>query len=163
MSVKTYRKYPCAYCNRTAKTERVFEGLKFGNPLYKCQHCGLTNYDKFILEPALLDPQLLIEDGKQSYNTLLLILYFPFGIFAFLALSLVFNSFIVGFAIVCIPLCALTALILQKRKNVTLEKYSEEINASIARLEANVQYANLVIKCQGVHPQSVWYTQNNSQ
>ena len=160
MSVKTYRKYTCANCKQTAKTERVFEGLSLGNPLYKCQRCGALNYDKYIFEPALLDPQLLTEDDKKKYNTLLLLLYMPVGLFAFFALSLVFESFAIGFGIVCIPLAGLTALILKKKKSVNIDRFSNQINDSMTRLNTNEQYANIVINLQGNHPNSAWSNRN---
>ena len=156
MGVKTYRNYTCASCKKTAKTERVLEGLSLGNPLFKCQRCGALNYDAFIFEPALLDPEVLVKDEKKKYNTYLLLLYMPVGLFAGFALSMVLNSFAIGFGIVCIPLAVLTALILKKKNSVNTDRFAEAIYDSMKRLRENEQYADIVISHQGNHPNSVW-------
>lgn len=152
----TYKFIKCIECGKNAKTERVYEGMDFGNPLFHCKNCGALNYDKGILEPALISPTLLIKDGQKRFNTLLLLLYMPIGLFAFFSLALIFENFLISTAIVSPPLALLTYLILKKRSKVSIDEYSKVIEESIRRLETDVDYAKLVVRIQGNHPDSAW-------
>lgn len=152
----TYKFIKCVKCKKNAKTERVYEGMSLGNPLFHCRNCGALNYDRDIFEPALLSPEVLIKDGKKGYNTLLLLLYMPSGLLAFFALGYLTENFLLSAAIVSVPLALLTALILKKRNNVSIDEYSEAIEASIRRLESDVSYAKLIVSVQGNQPDSAW-------
>lgn len=159
----TYKIQKCISCGKTSKTERAYEGLQLGNPLYHCQHCRAINYDKNILEPALLNPEVLLKDGRKRYNTFLLLLYIPLGLFAFFALSIALENFFLGFLIVSPILALLTVLILKKKKQVSIQDYEKIINESLNRLESDFKYAQLIIQIQGNDAASAWSRKHGNQ
>lgn len=159
MSVRTYRTYTCVSCNKTAKKVQVFDRMSLGNPLFKCQNCGATNYDQFIFEPALLDPQELIKDAKKQYNNA--VIYLVLSLAAFFILLLATGIAVIAGA-AAILLFAILFLSERKKKNsVTIDRFSKEINESLARLNADRDYANFIIKHQGNHPNSAWSNKMN--
>lgn len=154
--MKQYRTYKCASCSGKTKTERVTEGYTFGNPFYTCPHCGALNYDPYITEPALLSPEKLLKNSKSSLHTLLFLLYMPCGLFAFLALSFALESFLWSLLIVGPILALLTVLILLKKKKQGISQYQSELDASMGRLNSSADYAQAVIKLQGLDADSVY-------
>jgi len=159
MSVRQYRKYTCSTCNKTAKEVSVSDRLSLGNPLFKCQHCGALNYDKFILEPALLDPQELIKDAKKQHNNLLI--WLALGVAAFFMLMLLTGSPVIGIVVAGVLFVLLTSSDSKKKNSISTDQFSKEINESLARLNADRSYADLVIKIQGNHPNSAWSAKAN--
>lgn len=157
MSVRTYRKYTCVNCKKQAKQVTVVDRMKLGNPLFKCPHCGATNYDQFIFEPALLDPQELIKDAKKQYNNGSI--YCMLAVLAFFVLMLATSSPIIGAAAAGILLIVLFSNSHKKKNSITIDHFSKEINESLARLNADRDYANLIIRLQKNHPDSAWSKQ----
>lgn len=155
--MKQYRTYKCINCSQKAKTERVTEGYTFGNPFYTCPHCGTLNYDPYITEPALLSPKKLLKDSKSSLNTMLFLLYMPCGLFAFLAVSFALTNFLWGLLIVGPILAVLTFLILRKKKKLDISKYKPVLDESMQRLNSSSDYADAVIKLQGIDSDSVYH------
>ena len=155
--MKQYRTYKCINCSQKAKTERVTEGYTFGNPFFPCPHCGALNYDPYITEPALLSPKKLLKNSKSSLNTMLLLLYMPCGLFAFFALTFALGNFLWGLLIVGPILAVLTFLIIRKKKNLNLSQYKTVLDESMARLNSSAEYAQAVIKLQGLDSDSVYY------
>ncbi|HIZ84596.1 MAG TPA: hypothetical protein H9668_09300 [Firmicutes bacterium] len=154
--MKQYRTYKCASCSQKTKTERVTEGYTFGNPFYTCPHCGALNYDPYITEPALLSPKKLLKDSRNSLNTMLFLLYMPCGLFAFLALSFAFENFLWSLLIVGPILALLTILILLKKRKLDISKYKDLLDESMKRLNSSADYAQAVIKLQGMDADSVY-------
>lgn len=160
--MKQYRKYNCINCSRHIKTDRVTEGYTFGNPFFTCPHCGTLNYDPHIMEPALLSSQKLRQNSAQSWNTILLLLYMPCGLFAFFALCMAFMNPAPAALIVFPILAVLTFLILKKKKNTDISsEYKEAIAQSFQRLDSSPDYAAAVIKLQGTDPDSAYNMRYN--
>lgn len=154
--MKNYRIYKCVNCAKKAKTERAFEGYRFGNPFFRCPHCGALNYDSYIKEPALLSTDKLLKNVRAEANTLLLLLYMPCGLFAFFAVALAVKSFLVAFLTVGLLLAVLTYLILKRKKNIDISVYQKELNESMERLNASTEYAQAVIQLQGLDEDSFY-------
>lgn len=159
--MKQYRKYKCVRCSQHTKTERVTEGYIFGNPFYTCPHCGTLNYDPYIKEPALLSPKKLVKASRQSWNTVLLLLYMPCGVFAFFSISLALHGFLWGALIVFPILALLTFLILRKKANSDISEYKNDLNKSLQRLNSSAEYAQTVIQLQGMDPDCIYNTNSN--
>lgn len=158
--MKNYRIYKCVNCAKKAKTERVLEGYQFGNPFFRCPHCGALNYDQYIKEPALLSSDKLLKNVRAEANTLLFLLYMPCGLFAFFAIAFASQSFLGAFLIVGSLLAFLTYLILKKKKNIDISVYQKELNESMERLNASTEYTQAVIQMQGLDKDS-FYEKNN--
>lgn len=154
--MKNYRIYKCVKCAKKAKTERAFEGYQFGNPFFRCPHCGALNYDPYIKEPALLSTDKLLKNVRAEANTLLLLLYMPCGLFAFWAVALAVESFLGAFLTVGLLLAVLTYLILKRKKNIDISVYQKELNESMERLNASTEYAQAVIQLQGLDEDSFY-------
>lgn len=154
--MKNYRIYKCVKCAKKAKTERAFEGDQFGNPFFRCSHCGALNYDPYIKEPALLSTDKLLKNVRAEANTLLLLLYMPCGLFAFFAVALAVKSFLVAFLTVGLLLAVLTYLILKRKKNIDISVYQKELNESMERLNASTEYVQAVIQLQGLDEDSFY-------
>ena len=151
----TYRYYKCVHCKGVAQVKRVFDGLELGNPLYRCQKCYEQNYDKNVLEPALLSPQTFLKAEKKRHNTgIILACYFGTGLS--FAASMLFQSFLWGFLLVGTPAAGLVWFLLRKRSRVSVDGYEEDIQRSMIRLEQELQYALLVISVQKVGRDSAW-------
>lgn len=154
--IKQYRTYQCTHCFKKSKTERVTEGYTFGTPFYSCPHCGALNYDPYITEPALLSRKKLLKNSNDQWNTILLFLYMPFGLFAFFSISLLLESFLWSLLIVGPVVAFLTIIILIKKRKSNLSEYQTAINQSMQRLNSSSDYAQAVIKLQGVDPDSMY-------
>lgn len=153
----TMKYYKCVHCNRIAKEKRVLDGLELGVPLYNCRNCGQPNYDKDILEAALLSPNTFLKAERKNYNTGILLSIFPFGLFAFFVVSMLMNGFHWGAILVGIPLALLVAFLLKKRSKVSADGYDDQIHQSMLRLEQNAEYANVVIHIQKIEDDSAWH------
>lgn len=158
----TYRYYKCVHCKGVAQVKRVFDGLELGVPFYKCQKCWQQNYDKNVLEAALLSPESFIKAERKRYNTsILLTCYFGFGLS--LMMSILLGGFLWGFLAVGIPAFGLLLFILQKRRKVTTDKYENDIQKSMVRLEQDTKYALTVIYLQRIGRGSAWEKKYGNQ
>ena len=161
--MKQYRTYKCTRCFQKTKTERITEGYTFGNPFYSCPYCGALNYDPYITEPALLSPKKMLKYARHGLNTMLLLLYMPCGLFAFFAITFALGNFLWGLLIVVPILAVLTFLIIRKKKRLDISQYQAELDESMKRLSSSAEYANAVIKLQGVDSDSMYHAYLNNQ
>ena len=88
---------------------------------------------------------------------MLLLLYMPCGLFAFFALTFALGNFLWGLLIVGPILAVLTFLIIRKKKNLNLSQYKTVLDESMARLNSSAEYAQAVIKLQGIDSDSIYY------
>lgn len=170
--LKTYRYYKCVKCKKPTKKEQVSNELRLGNPFYTCGHCGQLNYDPYILEAALINPEKLIKEGQKKYNELQTILclgMFVLGapfisellecLVSFQLMDCLMQLVVIGLMVGIYRV--LNGIIKKKKAQVTLEQYREVINASICRLETNAEYAKQVIHLQGNDVESEWSKRNS--
>lgn len=163
--MKDYQIFKCPYCSCEYYDRTARNGKKVGDPMIECPQCGKKSYRKTILEPALISGKRYFDIQFSSlYGNLRIGIILIYAVFLFLILmmrDLVLGICLVG---VAVAIYAIYELIRVFHRNSFLKSdaYDKEIVYSLNRL-ADISYAKMVIRAQGIDETSVYYYELHQQ
>ncbi len=157
--MKDYKIYRCPYCSCEYYDRTAKDGRKVGDPMLQCPECKKKSYRSSILEPALISGNRYFGIRFASlYGNIRIGLILLYAVFLFIIL--VKKEFLLGVCLVGIAVVLYTIYelvrIYHRNSFLKSDLYNSEISRSLARL-ADVEYAAMIIKNQGIDETSVYY------
>lgn len=161
--MKDYQIFKCPFCSCEYYDETARDGKKVGDPMIVCPSCSKKSYRSSILEPSLISADRYFDIRFSSlygnFRIAIILVYAVFLFFILVKREFTLSLCLVVVAVIIFLMYGIIRLI-HKKMFINSDEYNSEITHSLKRL-ADIPYAKMVIKSQGIEKNSVYYYELN--